>query len=200
MPWIAAGAAIIGGYLSNRASAKQAQIARDEAGRYSGTAHQREVKDLRAAGLNPILSGTGGAGASTPSGMVAAQPADYSAVGARFMEARRAKQEIKNMKTQQKTIEAQGWQAASTSDAQDAIATNQRAQAELVRQQGLQAIMTTKEMGAAHPGHMDAGEFWSSKAYGIKRRADAAAESLRIMVPMTTPGYSAYGLRSRKNK
>lgn len=52
----------------NRAfQAEQAQISRDFAERLANTAHQREVEDLRAAGLNPILTAMNGNGASTPS-------------------------------------------------------------------------------------------------------------------------------------
>lgn len=36
--------------------------------RMSNTAHQREVKDLRLSGINPLLTATGGVGASTPTG------------------------------------------------------------------------------------------------------------------------------------
>lgn len=50
-------------------NSEQAQISRDWQEKMSNTAHQREVKDLLAAGLNPILSAN--SGASSPSGATA---------------------------------------------------------------------------------------------------------------------------------
>lgn len=52
---------------NNQWSAKQAQKQMNFQERMSSTAHQREVADLKAAGLNPVLSAQQ-AGASTPSG------------------------------------------------------------------------------------------------------------------------------------
>lgn len=55
---------------ANQLNQQSANTAMEFAAHQSNTAHQREVMDLRAAGLNPILSGTGGMGAPSTGGQV----------------------------------------------------------------------------------------------------------------------------------
>lgn len=56
---------------NNTFNAQEAQKNRDWQAQQSSTAHQREVKDLLAAGLNPVLSAMNGSGAATTSGATA---------------------------------------------------------------------------------------------------------------------------------
>ncbi len=98
LPIAAAGASALGGYLSgrgqadaNRRNIAEAQKQRDFQERMSGTSYQRGMKDMRLAGLNPMLAFSQG-GASTPGGAKAEVastlgPAVSSALAVRRMEA-----------------------------------------------------------------------------------------------------------------
>lgn len=101
----------------------EASTARQFAERMASTQHQRQTADMRSAGLNPILSGTGGHGASAPTvgAPTGAKPggtqqaATATGMGAVSTAAmlRRNAQEIENLKASENLTKAQtkteGW-------------------------------------------------------------------------------------------
>lgn len=107
---LSAGANILGGVMTNNAAANSARDANSMSWEQYGQRHQVEVADLKAAGLNPILS-AGNAGSSpTASPAPVVDPlrnVANSALNNRLLRAQIANVEAQTAKTQSDTVNSE---------------------------------------------------------------------------------------------
>lgn len=173
-------------------SAQQMDFQRD----MSNTAHQREIKDLAAAGLNPILSGTGGHGSSTPSGSMARMENALGPAISTAMAARKQRAEVALIESQrEKTYDEQTGVRENNQILREQFDLHQKAnkvRANDVATSNMELELLRKEM----PGLLDAAGLSSGTAASIKRRTDMASEGFGNVMKALNPFGGLFSGRS----
>jgi hypothetical protein len=135
----------LGGQLTNQARSDQAQDQMAFQERMSNSSYQRQVADLSAAGLNPMLAYIKGGGASTPPGAmaqlenpVAAATSAYqtaASVGKTYAETENVEADTANKRANQFLIAAQTEVAGVTADEKRQNINNLEVQAKKISEE-----------------------------------------------------------------